>query len=1297
MTSPTCVVGGLRVDGGIGKASSPGWPRPASCGWNPSASSADADGVLREIDSHFGAHGVATLVELSADWLWETDEFHRWSWVSDRGVEITGLPRSDIIGRSATQGLSRKALDDPRVAAHLALIAERQPFRDFLMELPARNPACRWVSVSGVPVFDDDGSFRGYRGATRNVTALIEAASDRLRDKLGKEPGPTGPTVRPGDADAVTLRSALNVIHDAVAIYDADDRIVLYNEALLTLFNGLDDVIRPGIYIADIIRIGLERGLLDLDGADPSEWGQAFLRNRTLDAPEPLTFRMTDGRWILHREYQTSGGGRIGISQDITVARRREDELARANATLQGVLTDFKTALDAVNLGVMLLDSDMRIETVNRVFRELWRIEEASVPVGTPLREVFGLEPVRQLYTVPRAEQDAYFDGRIEGMKAGRIISGEIQRSDGSTLLYSMTPLSAGKVFLVHYDITPLKLREAELERALERAGLVEAALNAVSDPIFVKDTDLRYVFVNEAFARLIGSTAEALVGKRSKEVFEPRWAGPSEVQERRILATGEPLEIEDDPDRHKDGRFRILRKQLVTLEGGKRFLSGFLFDITDIRRREQEAEEARRRLANVLNTLPAGVIIFDEQDRFVLCNERLMARMPKIAHLLVPGASLRSVIEAGRAVGHFRYPNEPEMDRLYEEDPEAWVEAARRLYREPQGVRERQNPDGTWLQVYDERTSDGYFVGVRVDITELKLREEALRRAEQRAVLADRAKSEFLANMSHEIRTPMNGVLGMAELLARTQLDVKQKTFTDIIVKSGNALLTIINDILDFSKIDAGQLVLDPLPFNLTEAVEDVATLMSTRANEKDLELIVRVDPILPPVVVGDVGRLRQIVTNLVGNAVKFTDAGHVLVDVSGTVSEDTARLRIEVEDTGIGIPEDMIAQVFEKFSQVDSSSTRRHEGTGLGLAITSRLVALMNGRIGVESRLGEGSSFWVEIDLPVGEACESRRIVQMDVTGARVLVVDDNAVNRSILMEQMAAWGLDACAASSGGEALAVLAETARLGLVVDCVVLDYQMPGMNGADVAARIRAMPLIDDTPVIMLTSVDQPLSGRQHRDLGIAMQIIKPVRSNLLQESLLAEIQRRRIARGAVSEPLVEAPPAVVATDGDATVVHRLPDRRTMERADSASRTDDDADFVGWTSHLDILVAEDNEVNQMVFAQILGETGFTFEIVGNGELALDVWRSRRPSMILMDVSMPLMSGLAATQAIRAEEAEDEHIPIVGVTAHALKGDRDRCIEAGMDDYLSKPISPRTLREKVGRWLALSRQAQSSTG
>ncbi|MBZ9818735.1 response regulator [Mesorhizobium sp. CA4] len=544
------------------------------------------------------------------------------------------------------------------------------------------------------------------------------------------------------------------------------------------------------------------------------------------------------------------------------------------------------------------------------------------------------------------------------------------------------------------------------------------------------------------------------------------------------------------------------------------------------------------------------------------------------------------------------------------------------------------------------------------------------------KAEAADRAKSEFLANMSHEIRTPMNGVLGMAELLAKTELTPRQKTFTDVIVKSGNALLTIINDILDFSKINAGQLTLDPAPFRLAEAVEDVATLVSARVAEKNLELIVRVDPRLPAFVVGDAGRFRQIVTNLLGNAVKFTEKGHVLVDVGGDVVDGVVQLKVRVEDTGIGIPAEKLQNVFEKFAQVDGSSTRRHEGTGLGLAIAARLVDLMGGKIGVESEIGRGSVFWFAVPLPAHDQQSRDKLVPVDVTGARVLVIDDNPVNREILLEQLRSWSFDCAAAESGAVGLAFLDRACQLGASVDCIILDYQMPGMNGADVARAIAADSRLSSIPVVLLTSVDQVDFGRMVIDFGIVAHLTKPARSAVLLGTVISAIQKARTQNAKahfVREPIAPqaAPPALTVIRGPSVPVPAAPESTAAP-----------------SGPIDILIAEDNDVNQLVFGQILNGFGLSYRIAGNGRTAVEMYRSLRPRLVLMDVSMPEMNGYEATRAIRAIEAQNgDHTPIIGVTAHALKGDREKCIEAGMDDYLPKPVSPDRLGAKIGTWLS----------
>ncbi len=549
-------------------------------------------------------------------------------------------------------------------------------------------------------------------------------------------------------------------------------------------------------------------------------------------------------------------------------------------------------------------------------------------------------------------------------------------------------------------------------------------------------------------------------------------------------------------------------------------------------------------------------------------------------------------------------------------------------------------------------------------------------------AEAADRAKSEFLANMSHEIRTPMNGVLGMAELLAKTELTPRQKTFTDVIVKSGNALLTIINDILDFSKINAGQLTLDLAPFRLAEAVEDIATLVSARVAEKNLELIVRVDPRLPAFVVGDVGRFRQIVTNMLGNAVKFTEKGHVLIDVSGEVVDGVAELKIRVEDTGIGIPADKLQNVFEKFAQVDGSSTRRHEGTGLGLAIAARLVDLMGGKIGIESEVGKGSIFWFTAAMPAHAAGAPAPSVPVDVTGARVLVIDDNPVNRDILLEQLRSWGFDCAAAESGAIGLAFLDRAAQLGATIDCVILDYQMPDMNGADVAKAMCADIRTSSIPIVLLTSVDQVDFGRLVLDFGIAAHLTKPARSAVLLGTVIAAIQRTRSQAGKAqfTREAVEVAPIPAYT------TLRSPAAPAPERESSQASN----------VPLDILVAEDNEVNQLVFGQILSGLGLSYRIAGNGRTAVEMHRALKPRLILMDVSMPELNGYEATRAIRAAEiSTGAHTPIIGVTAHALKGDREKCIESGMDDYLPKPVSPDRLGAKIGTWLSETEMAKTA--
>jgi two-component system, sensor histidine kinase and response regulator len=927
------------------------------------------------------------------------------------------------------------------------------------------------------------------------------------------------------------------------------------------------------------------------------------------------------------------------LSQANEQLTREIAERARAEQALRDSEALYSSLVENVPLYVLRKDREGRFTFANRAFCEL---------LGRPLSDILG----KTDYDVyPRELADKYCRDDQWVAQTGEVfVDTEENQSDGRRRYFEVlkTPVhDAGGAIVgtqaVFWDVTDkMKAEEALRESAARKRAIFDASLEC----IITVDQDGKIIEFNRAAEATFGYTHAEAIGQ---DVDQLLFTAADDEQTRRLLERYGKPRTEDSflgkrmevAAKRKDGR-RFLAEmtmQPIPLEGSPVFTI-FLRDITDRKEAQQALEQEKYLLYMLMNHLPDSIYFKDSESRFLRISQALADRFG----LKSPGESV----------------NKTDFDFFSEEHARQTMKDERDLMRTGNPVLSKEEmetwPDGsqTWaitskLPLYDRQGRIVGTFGISRDITDQVLARQVLREAKEAAEAANRAKSDFLANMSHEIRTPLNAIIGMTELVLDTELTQPQRDYLTMVWESGESLLSIINDILDFSKIEAGKLELDRAPIRLREHLGDILKTFALRAHRKGLELACHVAPDVPDPLIGDPGRLRQIVANLVGNAVKFTDHGEVVLSVNcESQTGREARLHFSVRDTGIGISEDKQTVIFNAFEQADSSTTRRFGGTGLGLAIASKLVELMGGRIWVDSDLNQGSTFHFTARFERSAFDSEQKQQPVQIRGTKVLVVDDNATNRQILEETLQTWGMKAVTASGAAEAVAAMQHARESGEPFSLVLTDVNMPETDGFALAEQIKQTPDLSSTVILMLTSGDRPGEIARCSAVGAAAYLMKPIKQSELFDAVMLALG---VTAAADDEP------------------HLLPSPEA-----------------GRHRPLNVLLAEDSIANQRLALGLLEKWGHSVVVAQNGREALAALEVHSFDLVLMDVQMPEMDGLEATAAIRRREAQTgRHIPIIAMTAHALKGDREQCLAAGMDDYVAKPIRARELYAAIERY------------
>lgn len=770
---------------------------------------------------------------------------------------------------------------------------------------------------------------------------------------------------------------------------------------------------------------------------------------------------------------------------------------------------------------------------------------------------------------------------------------------------------------------------------------------------LLVKDVEGKILFANKAYLEFSGRSLDNIVGKSDYDFVSDELATNYRAADAVVIETAE---TQSGFGKHesKNGEILFMEHRRIPVCDPSGNVIAILFLCWDVtRQRDTENALANERFLfnSLLEHFPDAIYFKDMQSRFTRISKSMTTKI---------GKDQREII--GSTDAEIFTKTHAQQTRL---DEQKIIETGQPMISK---LEEETYLDGSisWCSttkvLLEDSTGNvlGTF-GISRDVSELMESRRTLQKALSMADGANRAKSEFVANMSHEIRTPMNGIMGMAKLLSETALDANQVEYVDMIQQSSNSLMGLLNDILDFSKIEAGKLELDQIPFNLSDSVGKTTQSLAAKATEKGLELACRVSPALPERLIGDPSRLRQIIVNLVGNAIKFTDSGEIVVEVDSEAFDDkSVQLHFSVRDTGIGIQPKKQKMIFEEFSQADTSTTRRFGGTGLGLTICKQLVHLMKGKIWVESAVGKGTTFHFTVNMKVADEQPSTSLFKLEsLRGVRTLVVDDNATNCRIVEEMLKSWQLSPTVVDGGVAAITRMQQAVKVGEPFQLILLDCMMPGMDGFSVAELVTGNPVFENPTIIMISSAAGLGDAVRCQEAGIAHYMTKPVIKSELFD-VIADAMGQEHSRGKLAKPAAEKPSQDL----------------------SPARP------------LHILAVEDDAINQRVAVGYLTQAGHRVTLANNGREAISLVdalgneANESFDLILMDIQMPEMDGFKATAVIRNREKETgTHVPIIAMTAAAMRGDRERCLDAGMDAYIAKPISVEflfdTIQEKTG--------------